>query len=160
MFAFEMMFLGPVYLLAIAIPLARIDIREHRLPNRLVLPAFPIALAGQLLVDWQLGMWGLTLVALATSAIAFGAALLINRTGVLGMGDVKLIAAIAFVLGWFSPVAPVQALFYALVAATVVVLAMLVLRKTHLKAHIPFGPYLMFGFAVACLQLLYTPIDG
>ena len=36
-----------LYLLLVAIPLTVIDLREHRLPNRIVLPVFPIALLAQ-----------------------------------------------------------------------------------------------------------------
>ncbi|MEY4019430.1 MAG: hypothetical protein RLZZ590_730, partial [Actinomycetota bacterium] len=49
--------LGPIYLLTVAWPLTRIDLRERRLPNRLVVPAFPVTLLGQLLASVLGGSW-------------------------------------------------------------------------------------------------------
>jgi leader peptidase (prepilin peptidase)/N-methyltransferase len=80
--------LGAIYLLAVAGPLSVIDIREHRLPNKFVLPAFPIIALGFVLASFSENSWQQTLFALASSLVAFGIGLLINRYGSLGMGDV------------------------------------------------------------------------
>lgn len=56
---------GTFYLLAVAWPLSKIDIREHRLPNRLVLPAFPISLVGQTIASAISNQWQNLTVALA-----------------------------------------------------------------------------------------------
>ena len=141
--------IGPLYLLAVAIPLARIDLREHRLPNRLVLPAVPITIIGQALASLSIFSWWRSLTALIAAAIAFGFTLLVNRTGALGMGDVKLITAISLALAWFSPIAPAVALLIGFAAATAVILILLAARKTKLGARIPLGPYLLTGFVGA-----------
>lgn len=138
-------FLGPLYLVLVAIPLAKIDLREHRLPNRLVLPAIPITLLGQLLSCLVGASWSMLGQAVAAALLAFVAGLLLNRFATLGMGDVKLIAAISLMLGWFSPVMPLLALFLAFLLATVVLLPKLVFRRLGLGRSIALGPYLLAG---------------
>ncbi|MEN9753394.1 MAG: hypothetical protein RL670_1085 [Actinomycetota bacterium] len=145
--------LGPIYLAAVAWPLTRIDLRERRLPNRLVLPALAITLFGQLLAVLCSAPASKLLVALACATCAFIGGLLLNRFAGLGMGDVKLIAAITFALAWFSPFAPLVALTAGLVAATVSVLVMLLLRKTSMGQSIALGPYLLVGFLFSLIGL-------
>jgi leader peptidase (prepilin peptidase)/N-methyltransferase len=102
--------LGPIYLVAVAWPLTRIDLRERRLPNRLVLPALAITLFGQLLAVLCSAPAPQLLVALACASCAFIGGLLLNRFAGLGMGDVKLITAITLALAWFNPFVPLVAL--------------------------------------------------
>ena len=140
--------LGAIYLLAVAGPLSVIDIREHRLPNKFVLPAFPIIALGFVLASFSENSWQQTLFALASSLVAFGIGLLINRYGSLGMGDVKLIAATTLALAWFNLFAPVLALFIGLLLAGAVVITLLIIGRTKLSQAIALGPYLLLGFAV------------
>jgi leader peptidase (prepilin peptidase)/N-methyltransferase len=141
--------LGPAYLIAVAVPLARIDIREHRLPNKLVLPLFPIALLGQLVASFIGGDWQRLASAAVAAAVAFVLGLIVNHFAALGMGDVKLIAGMSLALGWFNPLLPLLALVAGFMAATVFVLVLLMLRKTRMGSSIALGPYLLFGFATA-----------
>ena len=144
---------GPAYLLAVAWPLSKIDLRERRLPNRLVLPALPISLLGHVAAGLQAGEWWRLWVALMASAIAFGVGLAVNRGAGMGMGDVKLIAAMTLALGWFSPLTPLVALFIAFAAATLVVAVLYLARKTRLGSSIALGPYLLVGFAASLATL-------
>jgi leader peptidase (prepilin peptidase) / N-methyltransferase len=138
--------LGAIYLFAVAWPLSRIDIREHRLPNRLVLPAFPIALVGLAIAAVISSRWlDLALTILAAS-IAFAVGLLVNRFGSLGMGDVKLIAATTLSIAWFNLLAPIIALVLGLVLASAVILVQLIRGRTNLQSEIALGPYLLAGF--------------
>ncbi|WP_296648841.1 A24 family peptidase [Rhodoluna sp.] len=148
-FAMLLPWLGPAYLLAVAWPLAKTDIREHRLPNRLVLPALPITLLSQLLTAWLEDAWMQALLALGVAAVAFVIGLLLNRLASLGMGDVKLITVIALALGWFSPMSPLVAVFLAFLAASLAVLPLLILRKLSRSKSIALGPYLLGGFSAA-----------
>ena len=141
--------LGPGYLLAVAWPLARTDIREHRLPNRLTLPLLPVALFGQVLAAGFSGEWSRLGVSLGWAVVAFVVGLGINRIGTLGMGDVKLITGMSLSLGWFSPVAPLLALCAAFALATLVVLFLFATRKARMGSSIALGPYLLVGFAIA-----------
>ncbi len=141
--------LGPMYLLAVAWPLARTDIREHRLPNKYTLPLLPIALVGQVLAAAFSGEWARLGVALGWAIVAFVVGLGINRMGTLGMGDVKLITGMSLSLGWFTPVAPLLALCAAFALATLVVLFLFATRKARMGSSIALGPYLLAGFVIA-----------
>ena len=140
--------LGSIYLFVVAWPLSVIDIREHRLPNKFVLPAFPIIILGFVVASVSQNSWQQTLFALTYSLVGFGIGLLINRYGSLGMGDVKLIAATTFALAWFDLFAPVLALAAGLLLAAAVILILLVTGRTTLSQSIALGPYLLFGFVV------------
>ena len=143
--------LGPIYLLAVAWPLSVVDIRERRLPNKFTLPAFPITLFGQLIAVCGGADATRLLLALLAGVLAFSACLALNRYAGLGMGDVKLIAAITFALGWFSPLLPAIAVAIALALAGVVALAMIIRRKANMGSSIALGPYLLAGYVVTLL---------
>jgi len=133
-----------------------IDLREHRLPNRLVLPAFPVALLAQLIAtiisaDWARQLFAL-LMALLIAAIGLGA----NYIDALGMGDVKLATVIALTLGYFNPWLPVIAIGIAFVLAFAVVLVLITLGKVKIGSSIPLGPYLLVSFIGANLSWLIT----
>ena len=145
--------LGPIYLLAVAWPLSKIDLRERRLPNRLVLPAIPITLLGQASAGLQSGEWWRLWLALLAAAVAFAIGLAVNRGAGMGMGDVKLITAMTLALAWFSPFSPLIALFIAFAAASMVVLVLYFARKTKLGSSIALGPYLLVGFAASLATL-------
>ena len=145
-----------LYLLVVAWPLTVIDLREHRLPNRLVLPAFPVALLAQLIAtiisaDWARQLFAL-LIALLIAAIGLGA----NYIDALGMGDVKLATVIALTLGYFNPWLPVIAIGIAFVLAFAVVLVLITLGKVKMGSSIPLGPYLLVSFIGANLSWLIT----
>jgi leader peptidase (prepilin peptidase)/N-methyltransferase len=144
--------LGPAYLVGVAWPLARTDIRSHRLPNRLTLPVLPLAAASQALTAVFTGEWSRFGTSLGCAFLAFIVGLGVNRTGVLGMGDVKLITGITLCLAWFNPIAPLYALAASFAVATVAVLFLFAKRKTSMGSSIPLGPYLLFGFLIALVQ--------
>ena len=145
-----------LYLLVVAWPLTVIDLREHRLPNRLVLPAFPVALLAQLIAtiisaDWARQL-SAVLIALAVGVIGLGA----NYIDTLGMGDVKLATVIALTLGYFNPWLPVIAIGIAFVLAFAVVIVLITLGKVKIGSSIPLGPYLLVSFFGANLSWLIT----
>lgn len=151
---------GALYLLAVAYPLSVIDVREHRLPNRFVLPTFPIALGGQLISSTLGNSWANLLSALGCSILALVIGLAANRWASLGMGDVKLISAIALALGWFSFLAPLVAVILAFVIACAVVLVLVLLRKTTLSSSFALGPYLLVGFVLTQMLTWSTYLGG
>lgn len=140
--------LGAFYLFVVAWPLSRIDIAEHRLPNRLVLPAFPITVAGMLAGSIIAGGWLQLAFALLSAIVAFAIGLLVNHFGSLGMGDVKLISATTLALAWFDPVAPLIALVLGFVLAAAVIFIQLLRGRTNLTNAIALGPYLLVGFVL------------
>ena len=145
-----------LYLLVVAWPLTVIDLREHRLPNRLVLPAFPVAFLAQLIAtiisaDWARQL-SAVLIALAVGVIGLGA----NYIDTLGMGDVKLATVIALTLGYFNPWLPAIAIGIAFVLAFAVVIVLITLGKVKIGSSIPLGPYLLVSFVGANLSWLIT----
>src|SRR4051812_24654317 len=95
--------LGPVpalvpalALAAVAPPLTRVDLAEHRLPNRLVVPALAAGVVGFAL-SWLVS--GLTLVPVVAATVYAGVLFVLALFGGMGMGDVKVAAA----LGLASP---------------------------------------------------------
>ncbi|NBS62227.1 MAG: hypothetical protein EBT26_09380 [Microbacteriaceae bacterium] len=145
-----------LYLLVVAWPLTVIDLREHRLPNRLVLPAFPVAFLAQLIAtiisaDWARQL-SAVLIALAVGVIGLGA----NYIDTLGMGDVKLATVIALTLGYFNPWLPAIAIGIAFVLAFAVVIVLITFGKVKIGSSIPLGPYLLVSFIGANLSWLIT----
>ena len=138
--------LGLGYLVLTAWPLAKTDILERRLPNKYVLPAFPITWIGQILA----GVFGAgylnMLWAFLAAVITFAISLLINRLGLLGMGDVKLMTVMSLALGWYSVLLPIIALGLSFLIAGAVALALLMGKRIKLGGSMPLGPYLIAGF--------------
>jgi len=69
-----------------------------------------------------------------------------NYFEVLGMGDVKLAAAISLIVAYFNLYLPVIAIGTAFVLAFAVVLVLLFRGKAKLGSSIPLGPYLLLSF--------------
>src|SRR5690554_2787786 len=89
-----------VHLAAVGAELTRVDLAEHRLPNRMVVPGIAAGLVAAVLT-WAAGgePWVALVAGVAYPALLLGFAL----AGGMGMGDVKLAAAI----GLASPTPPV-----------------------------------------------------
>ena len=148
--------LGLGYLVITAWPLAKTDILERRLPNKYVLPAFPLTWLGQILAGVTgAGFWNM-LWAFIAGLITFCLALLINRMGLLGMGDVKLMTVMALALGWYSPLLPTIALGLSFLIAGAVALALLISKKLKLGGSMPLGPYLIAGFLGAITLVVWS----
>ena len=138
--------LGLGYLALTAWPLAKTDILERRLPNKYVLPAFPITLLGQVAAGIASGIWWNMLWAIISMLVTFLVSLGVNRLGLLGMGDVKLMAAMALALGWYSVTLPILALLISFFVAGIVAVVLIALGKIRLGGSMPLGPYLIAGF--------------
>ena len=148
--------LGLGYLVLTAWPLAKTDILERRLPNKYVLPDFPITWLGQLLAGVTGAGFVNMLWALLAGVVTFGLSLLINRLGLLGMGDVKLMTVMALALGWFSPLLPIIALGISFLIAGVVAFWLLLRKKIKLGGSMPLGPYLIAGFLGAVTLAVWS----
>ena len=160
--------LTPVaYLLVVAWPLARTDLREHRLPNALTLPGLALAFVAQTCASIVLGFGALSHNedawqgfanqggALATAAVVFGFSLAAHVWLGLGMGDVKLLTVMALTLAWFNPFSPLLALMAGLAAAMVYVFSQVARRRAKLNSSLPLGPFLLLGFAASVASLAF-----
>ena len=151
---------GTLYLVAVSFRLSIIDIREHRLPNRIVLPAYPITITGQLLASALGNNWLNLISSVGCASLAFVVGLVANRWASLGMGDVKLMGAIALSLGWFSFLAPLISVVLAFIIACAVVLVMVALRKTTMGSSFALGPYLLVGLVLTQMLTWSTYFGG
>jgi leader peptidase (prepilin peptidase) / N-methyltransferase len=157
-----------LYLAAIAVALAMIDIDVKRLPDAIVRPSYAVALvllvpAALLGHDWRSVVRGL--IAAAAMWIFFE---IIAFFGAMGGGDVKLAPLLGFYLGWLGWGAVAVGAFAAFVLGGLVGIVLLATRLAKRRSRIPFGPYMLAGaflavFAAApiadwYLNLLSTPI--
>jgi len=136
-------FLGLLFALSV------IDVRHHKIPNRLVYPAVLVA-AGWVVVADLAGSH-ISAPSAGIGFLAYGIGLLvvamISPKG-MGMGDVKLAGLVGLVLGSLGldhvAVAAGLGILFGGVGAIVALLA-----GASRKTPIPFGPYLAAGAAVA-----------
>lgn len=132
------------------VPLAVIDIRTHRLPDRLTGAAalsvgtlLGLAAAGApSLADTGRALLGGGAVFAALGLLRLAAA------GGLGFGDVKLGGVLGLALGWQGWGAVVAGLVAGFVFGAAAALALMAGRQATLRTAIPFGPSLILGTLV------------
>lgn len=133
--------------LAISIPLAVIDFRERRLPNKLVLPNLAVALVA-VFISITLGEWQRGLVALGISTLILVVGLMVSIRGWVGMGDVKLLTALSLSLSWFW-VWNMPIILGVTALAMVAVVAVRYYSNTiRIGSTIALGPYVLAVFVV------------
>ena len=124
-----------------------IDVQHKRLPDRLVLPSYPIlaallAVAAALGGEWS--AFGRALLGGAALFLAYFVLAVINPAG-LGGGDVKLAGLLGMVLAWFGwaqlVVGGLAGFFLGAVLGGLLMLGGRAGRKTE----IPFGPFMIVG---------------
>ena len=142
------------YLAVAGAVLAVIDARERRLPDRLTLPSYPVALALLgLAAVLQPGGGRHFLGALAGLGIAlalFLAQAVLYPAG-LGWGDVKLAGILGLYLGWLGLAAVAAGLFLGYLLAAVAGLALIAAGRASRKTQLPFGPFLLAGTLAAIM---------
>jgi leader peptidase (prepilin peptidase)/N-methyltransferase len=150
------------YLAAAGVALAVVDLRERRLPDRLTLPSYPVALVllggGGLLLPRAAGHLAGALAGL-TAAAAFFLLLALVRPGDIGWGDVKLSGLLGFYLGWFGAGALLAGLLGAFVLAAFTGLGLIAAGRATRKSQLPFGPFMIAAaLAVIALGGAYPPL--
>lgn len=136
-----------LYLAAITITLALIDLDTHRLPNPIVLPSY-IVLLVLFAVAVLLGadLWALARAVIGGAALfAFYALLRIIRPAGMGGGDVKLAGVLGIALAWLGWGSLVVGAFAAFVLGGMFGIALLLSRRANRKSAIPFGPWMLAG---------------
>lgn len=136
-----------------AVVLAAVDLASHRLPDRVTYPAVAVCTAALLVDAAVLGSWDAFLRALAGAgtafALAYGVAAI--SPAALGLGDVKLLALLGLLLGWFGWGVLLTAVFLGLLTGAVLSLTLLVTRRAGWRTALPFGPPLLVGAVLALL---------
>jgi len=137
-----------LWLAAVGVTLAVIDIETLRLPDRLTLPSYPVGLVLLAIpADWP-ALGRAVLAAAITGGVAFLLALLAPRGG-LGLGDVKLLGVLGLFLGWLGWGVVVVGVALGFALGAVAAVAMLASRRAGLRDHLAFGPWLIAGALVA-----------
>jgi len=142
-----------LYLAALSIALAAIDIDVHRLPDAIVLPSYPVAAVLLALASWDVGQ-GYDAGALLRAVIG-GVALfvlylvlvLVNPRG-MGLGDLKLAGVLGMYLGWVGWGALAVGAFAAFLLGGVFGIVLMVVGRAGRKTQVPFGPWMLLGAAV------------
>jgi len=139
--------LADSWIAAIGVPLTATDIAVHRLPNRLVLPSYPIviALLGlAALLDHTPASLLRALAGMLTLLTLYALPYYLLPGAIAG-GDVKLVGVLGLGLGWVSWGALLTGTFLAWILAA---LSLFILRATHTvnrDAPIPLGAFLITG---------------
>jgi leader peptidase (prepilin peptidase)/N-methyltransferase len=139
--------------------LAVIDLEVRRLPDMLVLPAYPVAavLLGAAAAVTGDG-WALLRAATCAGVavvVYLAAALLAPGVDGLGLGDVKLAGVLAALLGWFGWYTALVGLAAGFVLGGLAALGLLLTRRADRRSTIAFGPSMILG---AYLCGLLAPI--
>jgi leader peptidase (prepilin peptidase) / N-methyltransferase len=142
-----------LYLGAVGVALAMIDIDVKRLPNAIVLPSY---IVGSLLLgvaaiaetDGRAAVRaGLGMVAL----FAFYFVLALIYPAGMGFGDVKLAGVLGLYLGWLGWAELVTGGFLGFLLGGLVGGALMAVRRAGRKSKIPYGPFMLMGAFLAIL---------
>jgi len=139
-----------LYLAAIGVALALIDLDVHRLPDAIVLPSYPAAAALLALASWGAGDWQALLRAAEGGAalwvLYLGLSLV--KQGAMGFGDVKLAGILGAYLGWLGWGDLAVGAFAAFFVGGLVSVGLLLAKKASRRTAIPFGPWMLIGAAI------------
>lgn len=145
--------LALLYLAAISIALAAIDLDVHRLPNTIVLPAYLVGGVALTAAAISTGDFESLARAAAGAGILFAFYLvlaLIAPRG-MGMGDVKLAGVLGLFLGWFGWEALAVGALAAFLLGGLFGVILILARRARRTTGIPFGPWMLAGAWVGIL---------
>ncbi len=103
------------------------------------------------------------LIGLFLGAVFLGTLYVISRGRGMGLGDVKLAAALGLLMG-FPDIA--LALMFAFITGSILSLALIFLKRKTIKGYLPFGPFialgvfLVFFFGYDILRLYFAFFDS
>ena len=136
-----------LYVAGAGVALTLIDLDHHRLPDAIVLPAYPVVavlLGGGGLVSGDLPVSR----ALASAGVwlaLYGGLWLGTGGRGMGAGDVKLAGLLGLVLGWLGWGPSVLGLFGGFVVGSVVGVALLCSGRVYRGTPIAHGPFMLVG---------------
>ncbi len=136
-----------LYLAAISVALAAIDIDLHRLPNAITYPAYAVGIvllgiSGVLSGDLESLGW-----AAAGAGLCFAFFLLLNVVsgGNMGWGDVKLAGVLGLFLGFLGPAPVFVGVAAGFLLGGLYGIGLIVAGRGGRKTAIPFGPFMIAG---------------
>ena len=136
-----------LYLAAVSVALALIDLDVHRLPDTIVLPSYVVLAVTLVAVSALSGDWWASLRAAIGAAVLFGFyfALALIRPGGMGFGDVKLAGVLGAALAWLGWGTLVVGSFAAFLLGGLFAIVLLLTRRADRGSGIPFGPWMLLG---------------
>ncbi|TFD58209.1 A24 family peptidase [Cryobacterium sp. Hh38] len=136
-----------LYLAAVSVALAMIDLDTHTLPNKILLPVYPVGAVLLTAAALVSGEPGRLLSALIGAAALFGLylALTLISPGGMGLGDVKLAGVLGLYLGWLGWAPLIVGAFGAFLLGGLFGIGLLVSRKAGRRSSIPFGPWMLLA---------------
>lgn len=142
-----------LYLTAITIALALIDLDTHRLPNAIVLPSYVVGLVllGAAALVGGDPMALLRAVIGAAALFLFYLILALVYPGGMGFGDVKLAGVLGLFLGYLGWAPLAVGAFAAFLLGGVFALILVAARRAGRGSGIPFGPWMLAGAWVGIL---------
>ena len=128
------------------------DLAEQRVPNRLVLPSYPLLIGLFAVGSAYGGRWHEMIQATLAMLVLLGVFALIAfvRPGELGLGDVKLAGLTGLACGYLGAAVVVASVLIAFTSAAAALLALRVSGRGN-KARLPFAPFMIFGSILAVL---------
>lgn len=156
------MWLPTVYVVAISVPLAVIDFREHRLPNKWVMPGYIFAIIAVVGQGVATGIF--PILPIASGAGYFLFLFVLAWFGGMGMGDVKLAGVLGVAAGLIGvPAAVLSPMFAFMAAGLFSAVTMGVMAVGNRAApvqwrsvRIPFGPSMLIGLVLAICSNVLT----
>lgn len=142
-----------------SVVLTRIDLRTHRLPDRIVLPGYAVAIGCFVLAALLGNAWSRLLIAsvgMAGMFLFYLALRMISRSG-MGGGDVKLAGLIGLHLGWLGVTPLVVGAIAAFALGGGYATVLLLRRRATRATRIPFGPFMLAG---AWIAIMLVAIPG
>ena len=139
-----------LYLAAVSIALAAIDLDVRRLPSRIVLPSYGVAVL--LLIPAAIAGpgWAAAARGLAAAAVLGAFYWLLSRIPRgMGMGDVKLAPLLGLYLGWLGWSSLAVGAFTGFLLGGIVGVALMAARVANRRSRIPFGPFMLAGTFLA-----------
>lgn len=136
-----------LYLAAITVALALIDLSTHTLPNAIVLPSYVVGavlLAFDGIASGDQKALIRAIIGAAAMWLLYLAMALIYPEG-MGFGDVKFAGVLGLFLGYLGWDVLVTGAFAAFVLGGTFALALILFKKTKFKSGIPFGPWMVAG---------------
>jgi len=149
--AFWALLTAGAYLVAVGARLSWIDLRTHRLPNRIVFPAYAVAavlLGTAALAGGEPGR----LLGLAAGGALLWLFYFVVRFAYpagMGFGDVKLAGVLGLYLGYAGWSLLLWGTFAAFLLGGFYGVVLMLLRRAGLKSAIPFGPFMIAGALLA-----------
>jgi leader peptidase (prepilin peptidase)/N-methyltransferase len=136
-----------LYLAAVGVALAMIDLDHQRLPDALTLPSYPVGLV--LLgiaaaADGSAGGYGRAVIGML-ALLGFYAVVWFVYPAGMGLGDVKLAGVVGLYLAWLGWGQLVVGAFAAFAVGAVVSVAVVLATGGGRKTRVPFGPFMLVG---------------